>query len=62
MVKRRHYAVEQRREYRRQNQPKNKNDRQEAAKDDERCCHPFEHDLENRPEGNVEINYRHTLR
>ena len=62
MMKRRHQAAEQRREYRRHNQPKNKNNRQKTAEYNERCCHPFEHDLQNRPERNIEIDYGYALR
>jgi hypothetical protein len=57
MVKSGHRAAKERGEYRRHNQPKNKNDRQEAAKNDERCRHPFEHDLQNRSERNIEIHH-----
>jgi hypothetical protein len=45
MMKRGNHTVKQCREYRRHNQPKNKNDWQKAAEHNNRCCHPFEHDL-----------------
>ena len=62
MMKSGHDAVEQRGEYRRHNQPKNKDNRQKAAEYNERCCHPFELDLQHRPKRNVEIDYRDSLR
>ena len=56
MVKSGHRSAKERGEYRRHNQPKNKNNRQEAAKNDEPGRHPFEHDLQNRSERNIEIH------
>ena len=57
MVKHGHRAAKQRGEYRRYNQPQNKNHGKETAYDHERRCHPFEQDLQNRPERNIEIDH-----
>lgn len=56
MVQAGHGAAKQGGEHGHNDHP-NKNDHgNEAKRDDERCPHPLEHDFQDRPEGNVEVN------